>query len=146
MTFVIGGYVTLVVNRWNTLRNTTLGILWGSLENLVVYSSYCCQGRGPATTSIRDDVLRYVFSGREMVLTEIQCRYARVVILLTFHAARAEDSIPVFQEKKLLTDTEAQYLQAAMVRSFNVKYASLTVLFVAGHPTLNGYNVDLAVF
>lgn len=99
MTFVIGGYVTLVVNRWNTLRNTTLGILWGSLENLVIYSSYCGNGRdNAALKAIRDDVLRY----------------ARCVILLTFHAARAEDNIPEFQEKKLVTETEAEYLKAAM--------------------------------
>jgi hypothetical protein len=60
MTFVIGGYVTLVVNRWNTLRNTTLGQLWGALENLVIYSSYCCIGKGPEVSAIRDDILRFV--------------------------------------------------------------------------------------
>jgi len=34
ITFVLAGYITIVINRWDRIRNTTLGQLWGSIENL----------------------------------------------------------------------------------------------------------------
>jgi len=74
ITFVLAGYITIVINRWDRIRNTTLGQLWGSIENL-------CQ--------VNFVVLFKHGNGKqEMELSNLTIRYVRLSMKLTFMAVQ----------------------------------------------------------
>jgi hypothetical protein len=88
-------------------RNTTLGILWGSLENLTVYGLYISDKHkdGPRMHRHRENLLRYV----------------RLVLRLTFAAARGTGGVDNLDELKLQglfeNDEEYKYLAQAAVNT-----------------------------
>jgi len=90
LSFVLAGYVAAVISRWNTLRNTTLGALWGALENTVLLSFRIFKGNSSHEIKYKNDCIRY----------------ARGCLLLTFYAARGQEDISKLYTKGLLTPDE----------------------------------------
>ena len=45
LAFTLVGFVSFMVNRWNTIRQMTVGTLWGAMENLNVLSNCALQVR-----------------------------------------------------------------------------------------------------
>jgi hypothetical protein len=83
------------------IRNTTIGVLWGALENLVVFGLYVTDKHKtrPEIIECREDLIRY----------------ARLVLRLVFSAGRNEDNLKDIELQGLLRNKEYDSLSAAMV-------------------------------
>jgi len=79
LSFVLAGYISIVINRWDRIRNTTLGQLWGAMENTcqVTFRVLFSHDHGP----------------QEMELSELLIRYVRLTMRLTFMAVQGEYNI-----------------------------------------------------
>jgi hypothetical protein len=76
LSFVLAGYISIVINRWDRIRNTTLGQLWGAVESTcqITFRVLFSHGHGP----------------QEMELSELIIRYVRLSMRLTFMAVQGE--------------------------------------------------------
>jgi len=101
ITFVLAGYITIVINRWDRVRNTTLGQLWGAIENLCQVNFFV--------------LFKYGNGKQEMELSDRTIRYARLSMKLTFMAVQADDNLPALVEMNLLTEKEREWLAAATI-------------------------------
>jgi len=77
VSFVFAGYITIHINRWDRVRNTTIGILWGGLENLNMESMSLLMAQAPSREEERRLSYRLI-------------RYSRLVMLLTFKSRQAD--------------------------------------------------------
>lgn len=98
VSFVLAGYVTIVVNRWDRIRNVSLGQLWGALENLNQLSCEYIH-------------LRHGFGAQEVELSDRYIRYCRLVMYLMFFGIRKEEDLKALIEKKVLLDSEKTCLE-----------------------------------
>lgn len=100
ISFVFAGYVSLVINRWDRIRNTTLGQIWGALENLNLQAY---------------QILSSTNKERDEFLCELILRHSRLTLQLTFLAAQGDGDLSHLQEASLLTDLEAKHLRQCSV-------------------------------
>eukprot|EP01034_Spumella_vulgaris_P023521 gene23521-29743_t len=139
ISFVFAGYISIVINRWDRIRNTTLGALWGALENLnLIVFRLLKTHSTPAfnTSSLHSDgdttsMEKVVKQGgasvsskyqdekpppsQEVELTDRFIRYSRLIMKLTFMAVQADANLEPLLEMKLLTPREKEWLAAAQV-------------------------------
>eukprot|EP01035_Chromulina_nebulosa_P031306 gene31306-41725_t len=101
LSFVLAGYISIVINRWDRVRNTTLGQLWGAVESTCQISFRVLFSHGHGQ--------------QEMELSELIIRYARLSMRLTFMAVQAVDDLSELQEQKLITSEEREWLQDATI-------------------------------
>lgn len=99
LSFVLGGYVTLCVNRFDKIRNEYFGNLWGGLENMNI----CAYN----ILNIRKDK-------REIKWKDKMIRYTRLIMRLTFQGARGEDNLQVLYDDGLMSANEMSWLAAAL--------------------------------
>eukprot|EP01038_Epipyxis_sp_PR26KG_P007569 gene7569-10312_t len=105
LSFVFAGYVGIVINRWDRVRNTTIGGLWGALENtnLLIYSMLRSDPLNPQSIAIRDKIIRY----------------SRLVMRLTFYSVSGESNLDPLCEGSefeiLITPQEKDWLEGAML-------------------------------
>eukprot|EP01032_Pedospumella_encystans_P017306 gene17306-19727_t len=72
VSFVFAGYVAIVINRWDRIRNATIGQMWGALENLNMISMSILIKQAPPA--------------EEAELSARLMRYSRLAMILTFRA------------------------------------------------------------
>ncbi len=99
ISFVLASYVTIVVNRWDRIRNTTLGQEWGAIENLNLIAYRLIQDNSEQAMKLKDMILRY----------------GRVAMLLTFKALQADGNLTNLKDQDLLTDDEEKWLSSAAI-------------------------------
>eukprot|EP01031_Cornospumella_fuschlensis_P037398 gene37398-45415_t len=95
ISFVFAAYITLVINRWDRVRNVTLGQVWGAIENLNLLAYQLIQ----SADKEQDDML-----------CELILRYSRLCLQLLFKAAQNESDLANLKAINLLTDIEEKYL------------------------------------
>lgn len=100
ISFVFAGYVNIVINRWDRIRNTTLGVTWGALENLNLLA---CQ------LLARED------SAQDAHLCDLLLRQSRLCLQLLFKAVQGDGNLSSLTAAGLLTALEAKHLQGAAV-------------------------------
>jgi hypothetical protein len=102
ISFVFAGYITIVINRWDRIRNTTFGVVWGCCENLnmVAYK---------ILTKDEDERNQEKTEEAER-LKGLILRLSRVIFQLTFLACQSEGDLAPLLEKGLLTDKEKSWL------------------------------------
>eukprot|EP01036_Dinobryon_divergens_P030509 gene30509-39762_t len=91
LSFVLAGYISIVINRWDRVRNTTLGQLWGAVESTCQISFRVLFSHGHGQ--------------QEMELSELIIRYVRLTV----------DDLSELQEQKLITSEEREWLQDATI-------------------------------
>lgn len=102
LSFVLAGYVTLCIQRWDKIRNDYFGKLWGSLENLVLISCDLIPGNTPLELKLKNKLLRY----------------ARLNMRLLFYAARGTDDLSILltpAHGSLITPSEIEWLSAIAI-------------------------------
>lgn len=99
ISFVFAGYITLVVNRWDRIRNTTLGQVWGAIENLNVIAF-----RGLKSENEENEKLK-----------DLITRMGRLVMRLTFLACQADSNMEPLIESGILLPKEKLWLGEATV-------------------------------
>ena len=95
ISFVFAGYITIVINRWDRIRNTTLGQIWGSIENL---NMFAFRALAPETEETEE-------------LKDLMIRLGRLIMRLTFLAVQAEDNLDQLVTTGILTEKERLWLQ-----------------------------------
>lgn len=101
LSFVLASYITIVINRWDRIRNVTLGQLWGAVEN-------ACQVTFSA-------VFKHRRGRQEMEISDLVIRYSRLSMRLTFMAVQAVEDLSQLQEQGLITAKEKEWLDATSV-------------------------------
>jgi hypothetical protein len=97
ISFVFASYITIVINRWDRIRNGTLGTCWGSLENLCMYAFHV----------LRDN------TEQNRRLCDLLIRHCRLVLATLFLAAQGDADMSKLVEKGLLLEKEKVWLDAA---------------------------------
>jgi hypothetical protein len=123
ISFVLASYVSIVVGRWDRMRNNLLGAsliyhyavyylpwshsfsilrliaggIWSNLENLN-YTSFSLLSRDKSELSVK--------------LQNTVLRYSRCALLLTFHALQERDLLDELVSDGLLSAEEANWLSA----------------------------------
>ena len=100
LSFVLTSYVGISLARWNTLRNTTFGQVWGSLENLYMIAARINHNLHDKT---------------EMKTRETVLRLCRATMRLLFKAAGGVDDISDLEFEQLLTEKETPVLKQANI-------------------------------
>jgi predicted membrane chloride channel (bestrophin family) len=96
LSFVLAGYVTNFISRWDRFRHTYVGGLWGSLENIVMLSHSMLQNNTEQDILLNDTIHRYVLS----------------IFRLLFLAGQNNNNlIPLVEDLHLLTNEEIKILQ-----------------------------------
>jgi hypothetical protein len=95
ISFVFAGYITIVINRWDRIRNTTLGQIWGSIENLNMFAFRTLAPETEETEELKD----------------LMIRLGRLIMRLTFLAVQAEDNLDQLVTTGILTEKERLWLQ-----------------------------------
>ncbi|RYG95675.1 hypothetical protein EON65_55620 [archaeon] len=95
ISFVFASYITLVINRWDRVRNVTLGQAWGAIENLNLLAYQLVQSADKE---------------QDEQLCELILRYSRLCFQLIFQAAQNDADLTSLKDVNLLTDIEEKYL------------------------------------
>jgi hypothetical protein len=99
ISFVFAGYITIVINRWDRIRNTTLAQMWGAIENLNMFAYRALTPENEETEKLKDLILRLT----------------RLTFQLTFLAAQGEADLTVIVEQGLVTEKEKVWLEDCAV-------------------------------
>jgi hypothetical protein len=102
ISFVLAGYMTIVVNRWDRIRNVTLGQFWGALENLNQISCEYLHSK-------------HGFGPQEIELSDRFIRYTRLTMQLLFLGIQGDNNLSRLVEKKLLLESEKECLETVNV-------------------------------
>lgn len=95
LSFVLAGYVTLCIQRWDKIRNEYVGNIWGGCESLVLISCDLIPGNSPIESNLADKLIRY----------------NRLVMRLLFYAARGiNDLTPLIEKNTSFTKEETELL------------------------------------
>lgn len=97
MSFILASYVSIIVSRWDRLRNELLGALWGAVENINMCSHTLFTGTNE----------------QELTLKNTVARYARSSMLTLFLAAKGSDDLSKLQDLALLSRAELAILNQA---------------------------------
>lgn len=109
ISFVFANYVSIVINRWDRIRNTTLGQQWGASENLVMITSRLIKlhrTRFNITDPETEDKQGIDIQNKVV-------RYNRLAMRLTFMATQGDENLQPLIDAELLTTKEASWLNAA---------------------------------
>jgi len=111
ISFVLASYISIVINRWDRIRNGTLGQFWGSLENILMIAFKTIQ----TVRNSRLDELRTASSSNndnkkaeDKIFLECQLqaarllRYGRLSMQLLFLAAQGSEDFKLIYELGLL--------------------------------------------
>jgi hypothetical protein len=87
VSFVFAGYIGIVINRWDRIRNVTLGTMWGATENLNVL-----------LTSKLHPLKSDPNASKELIakidnLFDRLLRYSRLTFALTFMALQSKNDL-----------------------------------------------------
>lgn len=99
ISFVFAGYITIVINRWDRIRNTSLGQMWGAIENLNMFAYRALTPQNEETEKLKDLILRLT----------------RLSFQLTFLAVQADGDLSELYEKGLVTDKERLWLEDCLI-------------------------------
>jgi hypothetical protein len=99
ISFVFAGYISIVINRWDRIRNTTLGQLWGSIENLNMFIYRAL--KEPTEENER--------------LKDIMTRMGRLIMRLTFLAVQGDGELQPLVDHGLLTEKEKVWLDDSTI-------------------------------
>lgn len=108
ISFIFAAYVTIVINRWDRIRNTTLGQQWGASENLVMIVGRLIKIH--KTQFVSTDPEKEEAQGQAIQNKII--RYCRLIMRLTFLAAQGDEKVQPLIDAELLTQKEADWLMA----------------------------------
>eukprot|EP01032_Pedospumella_encystans_P008138 gene8138-9693_t len=112
ISFILSGYITITVNRWDRIRNGTLGALWGALENLNMVAQRILLTNSTKPGSFKT---RSFKDGTELELAEELIRLSRLTLILTFKAVQdlgEADVLVGLLNQELVTEEERQWLLA----------------------------------
>ena len=99
ISFVFASYITIVINRWDRIRNTTLGTAWGAIENLnmIVFAML----REPTPENIK--------------LCNLFIRHSRLVMRLIFLAVQGDGNLTPLLKEGILLEKEQTWLEATTI-------------------------------
>jgi hypothetical protein len=103
ISFVFAGYIGIIVNRWDRVRNGTLGSVWGALENLNMFAYHIIDDNDHASHEEKEQ------------LKDCLLRLTRLVFQLVFLAVQGESNLKPLIEMKLLTEKEMLWLDEAVL-------------------------------
>lgn len=93
LSFIIAGYVTICVGRWDRIRNTYLTAITGNLECLYCYVSLVTRNR--PTNDVCNSINRY----------------SQLLLRSVFLAAQRDDALSELFNEGLLVEREMEWLQ-----------------------------------
>lgn len=99
ISFVFASYITIVINRWDRIRNGTVGTLWGSLENLCMFTF----------NNLREN------TEQNRRVSELLLRHCRLVFAVLFLSCQGDSNLTPLIEKGFLLEKEKVWLEAANV-------------------------------
>lgn len=108
ISFIFAAYVTIVINRWDRIRNTTLGQQWGASENLIMIVGRLIKLHKKQT--IAADPEKEEAQGQ--AIQDKIIRYCRLIMRLTFLAAQGDEKLQPLIDTEVLTQKEADWLMA----------------------------------
>lgn len=133
ISFVLASYISIVINRWDRIRNGTLGQFWGSFENILMMAFKTIQNvRNIRLRELRDKSLNNKHNRKAESEIIQQCqlqaarllRYGRLSMQLLFLAAQGSEDFKLMYELGLLAkpsepdrriSEEEKWLRAAAI-------------------------------
>jgi len=101
ISFVFAGYIGIVINRWDRVRNTTLSQIWGAIENLNMIAYRVLGPANEDSDKLKDLILRL----------------CRLCFQLTFLAVQGDGELGHLVDRGLLTEKEKLWLDDATIGS-----------------------------
>eukprot|EP00981_Chlorochromonas_danica_P009125 scaffold2507_cov257-Ochromonas_danica.AAC.3 len=104
ISFVFASYISLIISRWDRIRNTTLAQAWTAIEHICLMTfqtiSRQCKDRK-----------------EEEELSFLLIRYCRLCFQLLFKSMQHDEDLSTLQTAGLLTPMELKYLRMATLLS-----------------------------
>eukprot|EP01040_Poterioochromonas_malhamensis_P004655 gene4655-4988_t len=101
ISFVFAGYIGIVINRWDRVRKSTLGQIWGAIENLNMIAYRVLGPVNEDSDKLKDLILRL----------------CRLCFQLTFLAVQGDGELGHLVDRGLLTEKEKLWLDDATIGS-----------------------------
>jgi hypothetical protein len=102
ISFVFAGYISLIITRWDRIRNTTFATVWGCCENLNMTAyKILSRNQNEHSEEKREEVEQ---------LKDLILRLSRLIFQLTFLACQSDGDLEPLLEKGLLTEKEKSWL------------------------------------
>jgi hypothetical protein len=98
ISFVFAGYIGVIINRWDRIRNGTLGSIWGALENLNMFAYRILNSSSP--------------NNEVEPLKDCLLRLSRLSFQLTFLACQGDGNLEPLVARGILTEKEKDWLDA----------------------------------
>jgi hypothetical protein len=130
ISFVLASYVSIVINRWDRIRNNLLGgspLIYSSIHmhmfvfilfSLHTIVAFITGGIWSSLENLNYSSFSLLAKDNSEVSTMLQnnvLRYSRSVLLLTFYALQERDNLDELVSNGLLTTQEASWLTAATI-------------------------------